>query len=946
MASSSSANTVQATPDPRHARKKFVCAQQNCGKSFVRREHLHRHESNHKDGDLTCRRCAAHFRRRDLLERHVQRHRQKDAEAGGEGLGNLATKKRLWRDSAGRIVNASRPQKTVTTSPGFDARYDRQTQATAEDAHNALPSPPISDPSTGLDQMSHEQVTDDTYLQGPWQSIDLNMMFPTQGAADLDFLSDSWWSDQSYQTTAAGPCGLPYNDVSFPDTTISFSTSLPTLQYYSWLFGNDFSNTTNHQSEPLPDMTTGIGLTDHQMQDHSAPDRFDPSLRSPPPPPVQFRNEETRFPSLNTHVCQTVGYPSTNTQPRLSPQGLPSYLSAPTKQGGANEFGMIGLDSPDLYFPSSRQTRSSTRTPSNFVDSPSRTLPDTYIRRRPTTLPMVTNEARDGLLQLIAQARPTLPDKSEISPCDPLLSLQCLQRYSDLFFTRFNSTYPLIHAATFQSSKAHPLQLMSIVLLGATYGDKRTHLLAVCVHNIMRPLIHSSKDFGPRPKLWMLQTILLVECFGKSRAGERQHDMSNLYHGLQINLLRRSDCHNAYLPPWDEATQTLEDYWHMAIEAEEKRRLALISFMWDTQHAIFFAQILCLNASELKVTLPWDTAIWEADTAEEWLHLSQNSPAPLPYLTVLQMYTDPSVSSAPMHLNALSRILVFHGLMSLSWDFRRRDQTALNKNATSTQVRWQAKISACYAKWKEDFDRYTRDVLSTLSAGTAEHGKFQRYVVANSAVYHTAQLVLEVETADLQIHAGAKHITGRPVTDLDRQRSRVRLNEYMTRDDGKGMGQATWHAARLIRDGIRKLDNWDVDDMILFPWCLYLATLTCWTTYSMAVGRDADEPRKPLYDPPTADDAEAGEDDDDDWDSRTDMNALVSALTRLDPVRQSFAKDIWSAARTYRPHGLLNCVVKTLATVRWAVVREGVIVLTHLIDRTRGDVPGSQSDDV
>jgi len=57
-------------------------------------------------------RCSAHFRRRDLLDRHMARHKEKDEEAGGEGLGILATRKRLWRDSNGNIVNARRPSYT------------------------------------------------------------------------------------------------------------------------------------------------------------------------------------------------------------------------------------------------------------------------------------------------------------------------------------------------------------------------------------------------------------------------------------------------------------------------------------------------------------------------------------------------------------------------------------------------------------------------------------------------------------------------------------------------------------------------------------------------------------------------------------------------------------------------------------------------------------------
>lgn len=365
-------------------------------------------------------------------------------------------------------------------------------------------------------------------------------------------------------------------------------------------------------------------------------------------------------------------------------------------------------------------------------------------------------------------------------------------------------------------------------------------------------------------------------------------------------------------------------------------RLAMISFMWDTQHAIFFAQILCMNASELKVALPWDTAVWEAETAEDWLRLIKTSSTPPQFLTILQRYTDPKASFAPLHLNAMSRVLVLHGLMSLSWDFRRREQTALTRDITPNGVRWQTKISACYTKWKQDFDRYTRLVLSSLPADSAEHASFQRYAVANSAVYHTAQVVLEVEIADLQIQGGAKHITGRQVTDLDRQRSRTRKEDFVTRDGGKSAARATWHAAHLIRDGIRKLDNWAVDEMIHFPWCLYLATLTCWTAYEAAVEMCPEHQRPLLTENLTPDFGEL--DDDNDWDSRTDMKALISALSRLDPSRPTFEKDVWAVSGKYRPHGLLSCMAKHLGTVRWAVVREGMIVLKDLVNNGTGDV--------
>lgn len=208
----------------------------------------------------------------------------------------------------------------------------------------------------------------------------------------------------------------------------------------------------------------------------------------------------------------------------------PSALS----QAHSNEFGVLGLDNASLYFSARHDVENTNREGYPLPGSINSSPPDAWIRTHPKKLPMISIEARDGLLQLISQARPTRMDQSEISSCDPLLSLTALQVYSDLFFIHFNSTYPLIHPGTFSSSIVHPLKLMSIVLLGATYSDTKAHSLAICLHDMMRPLIHSHKEFGPRPTFWMLQTILLVECFGKSRAGERQHDVSNIYHGLQI----------------------------------------------------------------------------------------------------------------------------------------------------------------------------------------------------------------------------------------------------------------------------------------------------------------------------------------------------------------------------------------------------------------------------
>jgi hypothetical protein len=161
------------------------------------------------------------------------------------------------------------------------------------------------------------------------------------------------------------------------------------------------------------------------------------------------------------------------------------------------------------------------------------------------------------------------------------------------------------------------------------------------------------------------------------------------------SLIRRSDCQSARCKGFENREYDIDQLWRAEVDAEQRRRsvwlftirqcfiakltsrLALLCFMWDTQHAVLFSQSLCMNAAELNLTLPWNESLWEAETAEEWhrLHL-QEKPQPL-YLSVLKSYVNPGASSRPLSLNALSRVLILHGLMSVAWDLKRRDQTSL-----------------------------------------------------------------------------------------------------------------------------------------------------------------------------------------------------------------------------------------------------------------------------
>ena len=307
--------------------------------------------------------------------------------------------------------------------------------------------------------------------------------------------------------------------------------------------------------------------------------------------------------------------------------------------------------------------------------------------RKSKGLPMVDMASRKAVLNLIDRACPRTIDGGIINGSSSLLSLQALQEYCDLFFTRFNCSYPLIHAPSFEISQADPLILTSILLLGATYSGRDAHQMAVGVHDSLRAQIIQHPSFNEQPELWVLQTILLVDCFGTLRAGQKQHAMSNMFHGLLINLIRRPDCQNIRTsspPITTPVNADLDLMWRSEMELEQRKRLVLLCFLWDTQHAVLFSQASCLSAIELRLSLPCDTESWGATTAGDWWESRQRNPVDYLFLSVLKSYLSPDPATHPRYLDGFSRTLILHGLMSVSSDLKRRNQVSLGKKLISS----------------------------------------------------------------------------------------------------------------------------------------------------------------------------------------------------------------------------------------------------------------------
>ena len=98
----------------------------------------------------------------------MARHRQKDEEAGGEGLGVVCTRTRMWRDADGNVVT-KRPKEPHQPDPtGAAPAMESQTVEPVPQMHQSPISPPASFDLPPLMEPNQEMF--DLFPDMPWDS--------------------------------------------------------------------------------------------------------------------------------------------------------------------------------------------------------------------------------------------------------------------------------------------------------------------------------------------------------------------------------------------------------------------------------------------------------------------------------------------------------------------------------------------------------------------------------------------------------------------------------------------------------------------------------------------------------------------------------------------------------------------------------------------------------
>lgn len=464
----------------------------------------------------------------------MERHAQRDKEAGGEGLGVLVTRKRCWRDENGNISTKRPASSVAAVGKALEARRQRQGDSSDEGGSGSG----MEDYSSGSSGRNRRcsNIHDEPVVGGvgfEQSQNDLQLEVHQNIPSDGFLVTSASPTQQEYHLGPTIPdvtvpavdeilasCQADFDNIFGADITQSFTMPFTTLNDYNWLF--DELRTQENGQENLgasldqdlavdtPQLDTGICIEPIYSSNNQLP---------------STQTNEHEF--LNFEVQQQLQF---NHQ---DPQSLERQLEQSSAETTL---------SPDVYYLSNRihaispahcnpctsnaNTNTTRRRSSRILEnshsqyihittppiqysnispysSEPHCAPSTAIPGPPTQsqhpLPDIDEVARQQVLGLIIRATTSIvTGESSFNWDDPLLSLSALQNYLDLFFSRFNAAYPLIHRPSFDPSSVNTLLLVNLLMLGATYGGKDAHQMAVKVHDVLRGVLVSVGFLPPR----------------------------------------------------------------------------------------------------------------------------------------------------------------------------------------------------------------------------------------------------------------------------------------------------------------------------------------------------------------------------------------------------------------------------------------------------------------
>ncbi|KAH8886286.1 hypothetical protein GQ53DRAFT_845077 [Thozetella sp. PMI_491] len=770
---------------------RFECAHPGCGRSYSRAEHLQRHQLNHYPSEIfTCDHpgCLRAFVRRDLLMRHRERHESRHGSADGQRMTSHATPPGSSSHASDDGVN-SPPAGSAGSSKGAGSRG---TRLAAEME--------VSGPPRGRRGSTHPRPAPYPAPIGRLSTVtdydggDEGVPTPYVNYAPAAEVAEN----------ALGPLGSPV--LTRGDLLVAGASGT--------------SQTTDKHIDD--DTSTAFSLNSLPGQGYQAA------------PTTPARDELTSW--LFDGHRQPIHFPL-HMQTSLGHPGFSDSIAGQTYFTGHlwDDTHSVAVNQLRLAdYPLSYTTA--------IVDDGPRISHEKWLE----LLSVVEKRFSGGDNAYINQIRSDI-FRGAIDAGEHILSLESMRQYVGSYFRNFHPQLPILHQPTFSTDDVHEYLLLAVLMMGAAYLDRAcgharrdaTARLATFIAWHLRWHVFMHTDFQPPAKLWVLQTLLLLEIYDKTDGPRILHERGHLMYATTVNLMRRGTAlFDGASTETSRIPASPKEWWDRWITAEATRRVAYGAFYFDAIDAAVFGHAATMVVHEIQLPLPCDDALWSAtsplEAARIQASLHANGIKPIMFLDGLNRI----FTGRELRTNHFGRMILATGLMSVSWHMNQRDLqvSSLGVDQSMGSGQWRATLSKAIEFWKKDFDEHMEHARMATLPWQYGEGSAGNEAVAETANlwYHISHITMHAEIYEHQIFAGVRRVLGRQISEADVPRVRRKVSDWATRP---GSSIAVFHALKLLRTifcqpsnvGVRR--DYDArDDMLLLrPWCAYIASTIVWS---------------------------------------------------------------------------------------------------------------------
>ncbi|KAJ8101598.1 fungal-specific transcription factor domain-containing protein [Lipomyces tetrasporus] len=366
---------------------------------------------------------------------------------------------------------------------------------------------------------------------------------------------------------------------------------------------------------------------------------------------------------------------------------------------------------------------------------------------------------------------------------NPDFTLDKIHQYIDLYWEKFHFQFPILHKRSLEIDTSPEPVVFSMILIGASYNGARE--LAIEIAEPLRWIIFSSPGFHPPTKVWILQSLLLLEVFEKTMSSRKHHERAHIHHGATLQLIRRGRTlldPSIALSGEDDADASS---WKRWVEAESIKRAVFMAFILDVSHAIVFGHNLLMYPYEMRLSLPCDDRVW--DSADDERRVLMSKPTVSFLVGLKRLLNQQSVEA-----DGFGRHVLLCGLLSLSIQMSQQALQVSSIGWGSFRDTWKSTLGRAYDFWKEDYER----------AGSVSRDKETGVIPVRDSnrpifwlLYRMAHVCMQVPRYDLRVFCGDERVLGRSTLMQDYLAARRHMYEWSRT---KGAREAAFHSIKAL----------------------------------------------------------------------------------------------------------------------------------------------------